>query len=277
MQAIDDWTRLTEAARRHRRAEIDDATYAALYFMYGQIAAHGARFAARRYRADPRPDPARWLAELAGAAGADLRARLLHYLSRYHFLSVIPNVPVALCAWLRGEWALSLCDSIPAPVEVLRMQAQGRRPVTLIAAYPRLMRPVLNKPNALAFMIHDLAHAYKFFHDPLLHAGQKAFFVRLEKSLARGDFTRHLSDPVFAAKFDYLMSDMNTHVQHSLHYLRAVLIESVLRRAGKPPRDRLSRGDAAEIAVLLDVLGEKGGGESVAGPGAERAPAGLAM
>ncbi len=248
------WAAVAGLARRYRDGEIDAASFAALYFVYGQAAAHGPRFAARRYRADPRPDQPRWLAELAGLAGAGLRARLLHYLTRYHFLGVIPNVPIALRAWLRGEWDLLLCDYIPGPAEVLHLQAQGRRPVTLITAYPRLLQPVLNKPHALAFMIHDLEHAYKFFHDPVLHAEQRDFFGRLTQALTRGDFAGYLRDSIFARKFEYLMSDMNTHVMHSLHYLRAVLIECELRRAGKQPRDSLSAQAAADIAAVFAVL-----------------------
>lgn len=252
--AVNLWCKLPDVVRRYRDGEIDGATYASLYFIHGQMAGHGRRFASRRFRNDPRPDYEVWLAEIERENGEALRARLLHYLERYHFLGVIPNVPAALCEWLRGAWALSLCDYIPDPEEVLRLQAAGRRPVTVLSEYPRLLRPVLKKPNAWAFMVHDLEHAYKYFHDPLLYAGQKEFFGRLQKALVRGEFNRHLRDPVFSEKFAYLISDMNTHVMHGLQYLRAILIEYYLCAEDKRPRDRLSAPASAAIADLLSSL-----------------------
>ncbi len=256
--AVDQWRRLPGVVRRYRDGEIDGAAYASLYFIYGQMAAHGRRFASRRFRDDPRPDHEAWLADLERAADEELRARLFHYLERYHFLGVIPNAPAALCAWLCGEWALLLCDYIPDPEQVLRLQAEGRRPVTVLSDYPRLLQPVLKKPNAWAFMVHDLEHAYKYFHDPLLHAGQRELFGRLEQALAHGDFISYLRDPVFAEKFAYLISDMNTHMMHGLQYLRAILIEYHLRAEGKRPRERLSAPASAAIADLLSSLGGQG-------------------
>lgn len=263
--AVDQWRRLPGVARRYRDGEIDGAVYASLYFIYGQTAAHGRRYASRRFKSDPRPDHETWLADLERMAGEELRARLLHYLERYHFLGVIPNVPAALGAWLRGEWPLLLCEYIPDAEDVLRLQVQGRRPVTVLSDYPRLLQPVLKKPNAWAFMIHDLEHAYKYFHDPLLHAGQRDFFTRLERALARGDFTLYRRDPVFAEKFVYLISDMNTHVMHGLQYLRAILIEYYLRAEDKPPRERLSAPASAAITDLLSSLGESAEFAAVAG------------
>lgn len=239
--------RLPSLAQRWRTGEIDDAHYAAQYFLYGQIAFHGVRFASRRYKDDARPDFEVWLANLDCAADEDVRAGLLHYLGRYHFLGVIPNVPAALCAWLNGRWSLYVCEYVPWSIEVLRTQANGRRPVTLIGDYPRLLQPMLKKPNAWAFMIHDLEHAYKFFNDADLYQDQKRFFERIACALEMGYFERPLNDRLFAEKFDYLISDMNTHSQHSLQYLRAILIEFYLRQEGKPLRAALSPASQAEL------------------------------
>ena len=228
------FTRLPQLAQRWRAGELDAASYGALYFLYGQFAVHGSRSASRRHKTDPRPDVAAWRVEIECSRGEDLRELLLHYLERHHYLGVIPNVPAALCAWLRGVWQLRLCETVPHPREVLRAQARGERPVTVIADYPRLLQPVLTKPNARAFMLHDLEHAYKFCAEPALHAGQRAFFQKIEEALAQGRFAQALHDAVFATKFTYLISDMNTHPAHSLHYLRAILIEYHLRREHRP-------------------------------------------
>jgi hypothetical protein len=144
-----------------------------------------------------------------------------------------------------------LREDIPPPYEVLRMQAGGARAVTALTSPARLGKPVLHKPDAFAFFVHDLEHAYKFYFSPALHAGQRAFFTRLEAACDRGVFAPYLAEAEFTARFHYLMSDMNTHPEHSRQYLRAILVECHLRREGKTPAHALS--PAAERAIE-DVL-----------------------
>ena len=193
-------TRLPGNAMRRRAGELDDAVFAALYFLYWQIAMHGARFASRKCKRDPRPDAVACLAGIDTTNGEALRSRLLDWIDRYQFRGVIANVPVALGQWLRGAWPVVLREDIPGPREVLRMQARGARPVTVLADYPRLLEPVLNKSDAFAFFLHDLEHAYKFFHSPELHAAQSAFFSVLERAIDRGAFTPYIEDAGFVAK-----------------------------------------------------------------------------
>ncbi len=233
-------SRLPDVAARWRADELDAAVVATLYFLHWQIARYGEAFASRKRKSDARPEAGPWLAASATPDHDALRARLLEYLGRYQFRGVIPNVPVALSQWLRGRWALELRADIPSPLDVLRAQARGARPVTAITAYPRLLKPVLNKSDAFAFFLHDLEHAYKFFHSPALYAGQRGFFIWLEAALDSGVFRPYFADPVFVEKFHYLMSDMNTHPEHSRQYLRAILVEFHLRREGKAPTAPLS-------------------------------------
>ena len=228
-------TRLPALTARRRAGELAPAVYAALYFLLWQLATQGRLSAARRCRDDARPDMAAWLADVETADGAALHARLLDRLGRYQFRGVIANVPSALVQWLRGAWPLVLREDIPDPREVLRLQARGTRAVTAITAWPRMCEPVLEKPDAFAFFVHDLEHAYKFFHSPALHAAQCAFFSALEDAIDRGVFAPYFGDAVFVEKFHYLMSDMNTHPEHSRQYLRAILIEFYQRRAPAPP------------------------------------------
>jgi hypothetical protein len=249
--------RLSTLAARHRAGELGDAVYAAGYFLAWQIALHGPRFASRQSKSDPRPDPGRMLALLDSASDGALRAALIEGLGRLQFLGVIPGVPTAFAAWLRGEWPLTLTLRIPSPAEVLAMQAVGTRPATVIADPARAARPVLGKANGQAFLVHDLEHAYQFFHDPRLHLGQRRFFRLLHSAVEAGVFAPYRRDPVFADRFDYLMSDMNTHVLHSLRYLCAVLIECLLRREGKGMREALSSGAEAELEELLRGLGAR--------------------
>ena len=233
-------TRLPVLAARWRSGEYAAAVFAALYFLHWQIVSHGRSFAARKCKSDPRPDVAAWLATMETAKGEGLREHLLGWLGHYQFRGVTENVPMTLAQWLRGVWPLILREDIPKPLEVLRMQARGCRAVTVLTEYPRLRRPVLSKSDAFAFFLHDLEHAYKFFHSPPLRDSQCEFFAMLEDALDCGVFAPYFGDAGFTGKFHYLMSDMNTHPEHSRQYLRAILVEFYLRREQKGHKQPLS-------------------------------------
>jgi len=240
---------------RWRAGDFSDAAYAGLYFLHWQLELHGGRCAARKSKNAPKPTPLRWLAQWTAAPGAEIGPSLLEWLGGYQFLGVSANVTAALCAWLRNEWPLRLYTRIPAPLEVLALQARGLRPVTVLADFPRLLRPVLSKTNGYTFMAHDLEHAWKFHHDPDLHRQQRALFSALHSAIARGLFASCLDDARFAEKFDYLISDMNSHPAHSRQYLRAILIERQLRAEDKDTSETLSPSGWQSIAYLLASAG----------------------
>ena len=237
-----------------RAGDLSDAAFTGLYFLHWQIDAHGWRFAARRCKHDARPDPAQWLHELAELHGAAREQSLLCYFERYQFLGVIPNVNIALVEWLHGRWPLVLCEHVPLPAEVLDLQVRGLRPVTLICDAVRARRPVLRKPNALAFMTHDLEHACKFFHEPRLHKLQRGLFAVLQAAQQRGVFAAYACDAEFRTRFDYLISDMNTHPVHSLQYLRAILVEFHLRTGHVGVAGLLSRAAQSKVTDTLRQL-----------------------
>lgn len=243
---------LSRAAIRWRAGNLEAAAFASLYFLHWQMATHGEAFASRKRKSDPRPTA--WTAALETTDGPALRQHLLDYLERYQFRGVTANVPVALSQWLRGAWRLELREDVPSPRDVLRAQARGTRQITAISASPRRFEPVLDKPNAFAFFLHDVEHAYKFFYSPALYNGQRAFFAALEAALERGVFAPYVDDPTFVEKFHYLMSDMNTHPQHGRQYLRAILIELYLRRDGKPITAPLWAAAQQEIDGVIRAL-----------------------
>ncbi len=247
---------LSHCIARWRTGEVDDPSYAALYFLHWQVSSHGKRFASRRYKGDRRPDADLWLEESSALDQRQTREYLRGVFERYQFFGVIGNVPVALAAWLRMDWPLTLCEHIPTSTEVLRMQVAGTRPVTVLSAWPRMLNPVLSKPNAFAFMIHDLEHAWKFFHDPDMHRQQREFFRLLFSALAEGHFDAYLHDSVFSAKLDYLISDMNTHTMHAAQFLRAILVEYHLRREDLHHPSQLTKMARDEVsAVMASLLG----------------------
>ena len=195
---------LAPLAARHRAGELPAAEYAACYVLRWQLARHGSRFALRRSRRDLKPNGATTCARFEESPAGERAARLVDFLERYDLREVRRRVNVALIGWLKGEWKLTLCEGVPGVREVLRMQVRGTRPVTVIAAYPRLLEPVQEKSDAFAFVRHDLEHAWQFFHDPERHGAQRRFAQMLDLALEQGVFTPYAADPVFCEKLDDL-------------------------------------------------------------------------
>lgn len=237
---------------------IGDAAHAAGYFLLWHIDRHGRRFASRLQRDRDTPDPEVWRERLLTADAAALNALLGEWLTHYRYLRICADIPGALRAWLQDDWPLRLTERIPDPREVLRLQAEGIRPVTLIG-FPRAAQSILHKANGQDFLVHDLAHAWKFLHDPRQYRLQSRFFQWLQRALESGLFDEWLTDAAFAGQMDYLISDMNTHPVHGLKFLHAAAIECLLRREGRGSRERIS--DRARRALMdklenLGVLGE---------------------
>ncbi len=244
---------LRHQQRRWDAGELPDAAYAASYFLLWQLHVHGRSFASRTTRHVVGPDPLAWRETLLFQAGAELREALALWLAHYRFLHVSPPVSGALRGWLLDAWPLRLMLRIPSPGEVLAMQAGGERPVTLIPL-PRARQPVLGKANGFAFLVHDLEHAWKFCGEARSFRLQRLFFGLLQQAHAGGCFAPFLDDPAFADRFDYLISDMNTHPVHGLRYLHAVLIEHWLRQEGKGPAESLSVCSRRQLHAFFAML-----------------------
>jgi len=245
---------LTRLRERWQSGALSDPVYAAAWFLLWQMDRHGPRFASRTRRDLPKPVISAWRDQLLRNPSTELAGFLTDALQHYQFFRTIPSATLALLGWLRDGWPLRLMTRIPSPREVLSQQARGQRVVTLIDL-PRAIHPVLTKADGFEFLVHDLEHAWKFCHDPDQHHLQRRFFGCLEQALDSGLFDACLADPVFAERFDYLISDMNTHPVHGLVYCRAVLIESLLRREGKNATEWLSPAGQQTLRECMEKLG----------------------
>ena len=240
---------LTTVHAHWRAGSINDAVYAACFFLSWQIVTHGPRFASRRSRHDIRPETTH--IEAAIRTHALSAPALADLLERYQYLGVTPHAICALAAWVRGRWPLVLHEEVPEALSLLAYQAAGTRVVTIIIDPLRRHQPIMHKPDAFAFLIHDLEHAYQFFHQPNLHQQQRAFYISLQRWVQQGWFDGCRNDPAFNDKFNYLMSDMNTHPAHSVSYLRAIMIEHFLSLEGKSAAAPLTPKHHAAVERLL--------------------------
>lgn len=152
---------------------------------------------------------------LQGISDAELAALF----RQSKFKCIKSKAVYALSKWLTGEWSLVLLDHVPSVYEVLSLQAAGKRCVTLFFDASCWQEPKLTKENALHFFVHDLEHAVQFFD--FYHADQIALNQRLLKLYDQGHFLE-LKNTDLESRLDYLLSDMNTHPEHSHQFLEAI-------------------------------------------------------
>lgn len=131
----------------------------------------------------------------------------------------------SLCAWKAGAYKLKLITSIPSPEEVLLMQSQGQRYVSMLIEPEQIRTFVDEGRDVLGFIIHDLIHADHFFADQNKAQAQIQFCQKLLIILDNPEIQNMLgSDAEFKTEFHYLMSDMNSVPLHLLKTLKAILL-----------------------------------------------------
>ncbi|PIP96532.1 MAG: hypothetical protein COW00_10100 [Bdellovibrio sp. CG12_big_fil_rev_8_21_14_0_65_39_13] len=162
----------------------------------------------------------------------ELHVLFMKWLETRQFRKVIPNAHLSLHKLINNIWPAAITTHIPTPLEVLKLQTEGLRVVTVLTKAERVLLPVLTKQHALEFMLHDLEHLYKFEFDPQLKKQQMHLAKFILHSHDLGFFDEFLQDSSFQDKFDYLASDMNTHPMHSLQYMKAFFLEYLLRSEG---------------------------------------------
>lgn len=140
--------------------------------------------------------------------------------SHYHLKGVREDSQLGLLGWLRGDYRLEARLDLPTPREMLEVQCQGRRIVTLLLKPEQQFTPIGRHAGAYEFLLHDLEHAHKFFGGEF--HGQVRFFRLLRKALDHG-----LLQDLLGPQLDYLMADMNSHPVHMLKYLKAIALNGL--------------------------------------------------
>ncbi len=178
---------------------------------------------------------------------------LLTYFCSHSWRSIPLSVAQSLMAWESGLYPLRLLSYVPTPKEVLSMQTEGQRCVSMLQDLTEMQGFVEEGRDVLGFIVHDLIHADHFFADPA-------------KARAQIEFSRHLlvvfgfreiqtmlqTDPVFKKEFEYLMSDMNSFPLHLLKTFKAVLLGYFKRREGLAMTAALPEASEAEFQRLFE-------------------------
>ncbi len=161
----------------------------------------------------------------------------------------------ALLKWAEGHYALKLYFRILSPLEVLKLQREGERCVTVLTKKAELERFVLGERDHLSFTMHDLIHADHFYHENKFTQGQIGFYNLLARSIEAGHFDELLPNKEFAAELDYLISDMNAYPIHLLKCLKAAIEHYQSQSKFDEWTERL--GASPEVALALRVLNTK--------------------
>ncbi|KYG67819.1 hypothetical protein AZI87_00615 [Bdellovibrio bacteriovorus] len=140
-------------------------------------------------------------------------------------------VPKSILRWKEQIYPLDLLITLPTPEDVLNMQAQGRRCISMLVEKDQILNFVEEGRDVLGFIVHDLIHADHFFADPEKAQAQIEFCKRLRIVVTFPDIQQMLEeDDSFRREFHYLMSDMNSVPLHLLKTLKAILLGFYKRR-----------------------------------------------
>lgn len=142
--------------------------------------------------------------------------------------------------WMLGACRLQLMRTVPTAVEVLHMQCDRTRVVSMMADASDL-RVLHEGHDPLDFLVHDLVHANRMLGRGAEHLHMHVGALRLlRRTLESGALAGWLAaDAEFRATFEYGISDMNTHCLHTLQHFKHASIAAFLRAHGLPATARM--------------------------------------
>jgi hypothetical protein len=151
-----------------------------------------------------------------GALSDRLFVNRFRYVSSYAIWS--------LKSWLNQEIPLVLYHRIPGPLEVLTLQSQGKRCVSALYDENQISQLILGKKDYLDFFLHDLEHAYKFYHNNQFYQGQVGFYKLLLQAMTENLFSEVMASNL-KDSFEYVISDMNSHPVHLMKCLKMIMLK----------------------------------------------------
>lgn len=153
------------------------------------------------------------------------RSESKEFLEVVRFYGMPDTVRYALWKWHIGEWDIRLISYNPSSLEMLESQSHGYRYSTISWDDAINGSLVEGKRDAFEHLLHDLAHAYMFFREDYDFEGQKQFFQNMWSDYPKYESVLEI-DPIFRTKFDYCISDMNSHPAHLSAYWNAIRREA---------------------------------------------------
>ena len=132
------------------------------------------------------------------------------------------SVNRAMFNWYQKNWNIVLSFSVPTSDELLILQAQNSRVLTLIVDPKKIAKLILGVRDALSFALHDLMHADQFFNNPISQKGQLGFYnFILEFQKNEKLKILKINNSIFQNDYEYVISDMNAYIIHLLKSLKS--------------------------------------------------------
>ncbi len=138
---------------------------------------------------------------------------VIEIFAHFRLRGIMERAQRALIKWQAGAYPIELFFHAPSAGELLVLQAQGRRVVTLFVGRHELVQKQHGR-DPMTFVLHDLEHADEFFSDPKLFCEQKEFYRDVKSKLDAGVYEEALKDETFKSEFEYVIADMNSHPDH---------------------------------------------------------------
>ncbi len=138
--------------------------------------------------------------------------------------SIPLSVNRTLVHWSLKKYPLKLTFAPLTTLEIIDLQSQGIRCVTLPIDQKSLKTYILEERDPFSFILHDLIHADHFFRDPVQTEQQRSFSKLMSYHYRKNTLGFYFKENVeFKKQVDYLASDMNAHIIHFIKYLKAII------------------------------------------------------
>lgn len=145
----------------------------------------------------------------------------LSFWTKYTLRGLPIKINFVLVNWYLGNYPLELTFNIPTDKEMLELQCQGKRFVSLFKLKEEWLEQTPHQRDHFSFTIHDLIHAYEFFSNKYLFASQMNFY---NKIYANYETLKNASNNVkYQEELSYLISDINSHPAHLESFLESLI------------------------------------------------------
>lgn len=148
----------------------------------------------------------------------------IQFLEKIRFRKIPDTIRITLLNWLLKKWNIKLLDYNPTSYEMLEFQSKGIRIVTIDFDSALNCQFVFEIRDAFEHFLHDLEHCYNFYNKEELYFKQIEFFKYLLNFYPEVEILLNI-DLDFKRKWDYLISDMNSHPEHLKQYTKAIFYE----------------------------------------------------
>lgn len=180
---------------------------------------------------------------------------LYQLISQFAFYGIPVSINRALSRWFEDAYPLQLWTDVPTPEQLLKIQTNGLRGVTVFEDEKYLSTMINPLRDPFEFILHDLEHADRFFLEPDNNLGQIGFFKKLYQFWQNPELRKlYAQDKVFQHEFDYLMADMNSYSVHMMQYMKAISLGYFLRQEGKTLKDILSPAGEQQYLQFCQLI-----------------------